>query len=168
MHIRDAMRHDQVPFSQVLKASIERPDQMRAYCPSCRRYQMLHTTRNIQRLPTVLIINASIHSPEARQIWSIPNWLPQEIGLIVNQGQVFCYQGQDLQLHVQRGVYNILVYELVGVVCDINTGDVQSSHPVSVINGEHCVFVGLLLTRQWRYRLGSPVSRTSGICSTTS
>ncbi len=136
MHVRDEMRLAQVPFSQILKASIERPDQMRAYCPSCRRYQQLHTTRNVQRLPTVLMINASIHSQEARQTWAIPNWLPQEIGVIVDQGQVFCYQGQDLQLHVQRGVYNILVYELVGVVCDIAGGDMQTSHPVSVINGE--------------------------------
>jgi len=38
--------------------------------------------------------------------------LPQEIGIIVEQGQFFCYEGQDLKLHLQRGVYNIMYTSL--------------------------------------------------------
>jgi PAB-dependent poly(A)-specific ribonuclease subunit 2 len=134
-------------FSQILKASVERQDQMRGYCPSCRRYQQLHTTRKIQRMPAVLMINSSIHSTEAKQTWAIPNWLPQEIGIIVDQGQFFCYQDQDLKLHVQRGVYNIQIYELVGVVCDIATGENQKSHLVSLINGERLLPARLVANR---------------------
>ena len=124
-----------VSFSQVLKASIERQDHMRGYCPSCKRYQQLHLMRNIQSMPAVFMINADIHSAEAKQIWATPNWLPQEIGIIVDQGQFFCYQDQDLRLHVQRGVYPVQVYELVGVVAEISSGESQKAHLVSLVNG---------------------------------
>ena len=82
------------------------------------------------------MINAAIHSPDHRQLWATPGWLPQEIGIIVVNGQFYCYEGQDLKLHVQRGVYDIMVYELVGVVADINSGENQKSHLVSMINGK--------------------------------
>ncbi|KAF2669854.1 hypothetical protein BT63DRAFT_423829 [Microthyrium microscopicum] len=123
-----------ITFSEVLKASVERQDQMRGWCPSCHRYQQLHTTREIQRVPAVLMLHAAIHSPEATQIWSTPNWLPNEIGIIVEQGQFFCYQGEDLKLHQQRGVYNIQVYELLGVVSEVSSGHNEKPHLVSVIN----------------------------------
>jgi PAB-dependent poly(A)-specific ribonuclease subunit 2 len=91
--------------------------------------------RNIQSMPAVFMINADIHSADAKQIWATPNWLPQEIGIIVDQGQFFCYQDQDLRLHVQRGVYPVQVYELVGVVAEISNGESQKSHLVSLVNG---------------------------------
>jgi PAB-dependent poly(A)-specific ribonuclease subunit 2 len=81
------------------------------------------------------MINSAIASSEARHIWATPDWLPQEIGIIVDQGQFYCYEGQDLALHIQRGVYNVQVYELVGVVADINSGENQKPHLVSLING---------------------------------
>lgn len=83
------------------------------------------------------MINAAIHSPDHKQLWATPGWLPQEIGVIItNQGLVYCYEGSDLKVHLQRGVFDIMVYELVGVVCDINSGENQKSHLVSMINGE--------------------------------
>jgi PAB-dependent poly(A)-specific ribonuclease subunit 2 len=85
------------------------------------------------------VINADIPtgpaSSEARQLWATPDWLPQEIGIIVEQGQFFCYEGQDLQLHLQRAVYPITVYELVGVVADVISGENQKPHLVSLVNG---------------------------------
>ncbi len=43
-------------------------------------------------------------------------WLPEEIGIIVDQaGQVFCFEGEDLRLHVQRAIHKISVYSLVGL-----------------------------------------------------
>ena len=60
----------------------------------------------------------------------------QEIGIVVDQGQFYCYEGQDLNFHLRRGAFNILVYELVGMVADINSGESQKSHLVSMINGE--------------------------------
>jgi PAB-dependent poly(A)-specific ribonuclease subunit 2 len=124
-----------ISFSQVLKASVERQDQLRGWCPSCRRYQQLHSTRQIQAVPNVLMINAAVHSAEAKQIWSSPNWLPSEIGIIVEQGQFYCYQDQDLKLHLQRGVFNIQVYELIGVVAEVISVHKEKPHLVSLVNG---------------------------------
>ena len=130
------MRAPQPTFSQILKASVERQEQTRGWCDRCKRYQQLSTRKSIQSVPAVLTINANVGGNEAKHLWAIPGWLPQEIGVIVEQGQFFCYEGQDLKLHLQRGVYNITVYELIGVVADINSGENQKSHLVSMVNGE--------------------------------
>ncbi|PSK54749.1 hypothetical protein B9Z65_3838 [Elsinoe australis] len=132
-----AKHHQRQPprnFSFILKSSVERQESSRGWCDRCKRYQQLTTKKTIQALPKVLMINVAIHSLDQRQLWSSPNWLPQEIGIIIQNGQFFCYEGTDLQLHLQRGVYNITVYELVGLVADIHSGDNQSSHLVSLIN----------------------------------
>lgn len=116
------------------------------------------------------MINAAIHSPDHKQLWATPGWLPQEIGVIVVNGQFYCYEGQDLKLHLQRGVYDITVYELVGVVADINSGENQKSHLVSMINGElRLIRLGGCLTNniQWQF-LAEKLRHPSGIFSTTS
>jgi PAB-dependent poly(A)-specific ribonuclease subunit 2 len=81
------------------------------------------------------MLNAAITSPEAKQFWSTPGWLPEEIGLIVDQGQFFCFQGDDLKLHLQRGFHRMMVYSLVGLVADIDSGQHQKTHLVSLVNG---------------------------------
>ncbi|KAF2110710.1 ubiquitin carboxyl-terminal hydrolase-domain-containing protein [Lophiotrema nucula] len=121
-------------FSQILKASVERQDQTRGWCNKCNRYQQMVQRKTIQSIPTVLMLNAAIQSAEAKLLWSIPNWLPPEIGIIVEQGQFYCFEGQDLALHLQRGVYNIMVYELIGIVADIHSGEHQKPHLVATIN----------------------------------
>lgn len=157
-------------FSQILKQSVERQDQTRGWCDRCKRYQQLSTRKTIQSIPKVMMINAAIHSPDHKQLWAIPGWLPQEIGVIVSGGQFFCYEGQDLKLHLQRGVFDIVVYELVGVVCDISSGENQKSHLVSMINGEsdkNVVLAAAKLTsfsrdfkqRAYKYSELAPVQR---------
>ena len=132
--LKNHMRIPRPSFSQILKASVERQDQTRGWCDRCKRYQQLSARKSIQGVPAVLMINTAIHGSDAKQLWSIPKWLPQEIGIIVDQGQFFCYEGQDLKLHLQRGVFNIVVYELVGLVADINSEESSKSHLVSMIN----------------------------------
>ena len=126
--------HKRPTFSQILKASVERQDQTRGWCNNCKRYQQMVQRKTIQAVPGVLMLNAAIQSHEAKLLWSTPNWLPQEIGIIVDQGQFYCFEGQDLKLHLQRGAYNIMVYELIGVVADINSGEHQKPHLVATIN----------------------------------
>ncbi|KAF9632784.1 hypothetical protein BFW01_g3647 [Lasiodiplodia theobromae] len=132
--MKNPMRASRPTFSQILKASVERQDQNRGWCDRCKRYQQLAARKTIQNIPPILMINAAIHSHEAKQLWATPNWLPEKIGIIVNQGQFFCYEGQDLEHHLRRNFYDIQVYELIGVVADINSGENQKSHLVSVIN----------------------------------
>ena len=81
------------------------------------------------------MLNAAINSPEAKQFWTIPGWLPEEIGIIIDQGQIYCYQGDDLKLHIQRGIHSITVYSLIGVAASIATGMLKS-HLVSLVNGK--------------------------------
>ena len=134
---KHVMKNTRIPrptFSQILKASVERQDQTRGWCTKCNRYQQMVQRKTIQSVPGVLMLNAAIQSHEAKLLWSMPNWLPQEVGIIVDQGQFFCFEGQDLKLHLQRGVHQIMVYELVGIVADINSGEHQKPHLVATIN----------------------------------
>jgi PAB-dependent poly(A)-specific ribonuclease subunit 2 len=134
---KHVMKNTRIPrptFSQILKASVERQDQTRGWCTKCNRYQQMVQRKTIQSVPGVLMLNAAIQTHESKQLWSTPNWLPQEIGIIVDEGQFYCFEGQDLKLHLQRGVHHITVYELIGVVSDINSGDQQKTHLVATIN----------------------------------
>lgn len=126
-------------FCQILKISVERESTGRGWCSRCQRYQNLATRKTIHSVPPVLMLNAAITTPDAKQLWSTPGWLPEEIGVIVDQGQFFCYQGDDLKLHLQRGVHNMVVYSLVGLAADIDSGQHQKSHLVSLVNGK-CPF----------------------------
>ena len=123
-------------FSHVLKSSIERETTSRGWCNRCNRYQSLATKKTIHSAPAVLMINAAINSPEAKALWAIPGWLPEEIGVIINDGQFFCFQGEEINIHLKRGTHNITVYSLIGLVAEIDSGQHQKSHLVSLINGK--------------------------------
>lgn len=82
------------------------------------------------------MINAALKTAEAKQYWSVPGWLPESIGVIVDNGKFFCFEGEDLRLHLQKGMHVVKVYDLVGIVADVNSGEHQKSHLVSVINGK--------------------------------
>jgi PAB-dependent poly(A)-specific ribonuclease subunit 2 len=134
---KHVMKNTRIPrpsFSQILKASVERQDQTRGWCTKCNRYQQMVQRKTVQSVPGVLMLNAAIQSHEAKVLWSTPNWLPQEIGIIVDQGQFYCFEGQDITLHLQRGTFDIMVYELVGIVADINSGEHQKPHLVATVN----------------------------------
>ncbi|KAL2069699.1 hypothetical protein VTL71DRAFT_14378 [Oculimacula yallundae] len=134
--VRNARAH-KPSFSQILKASVERETTSRGWCSRCQRYQSLATKKTVHGVPAVLMLNAAVNSPEAKQFWAIPGWLPEEIGIIIDQGQFFCYQGDDLKLHIQRGMHNITVYSLVGVAAEIMSGVNQKAHLVSLVNVAH-------------------------------
>lgn len=115
---------------------MERETTSRGWCSRCQRYQSLATRKTIHSVPAVLMLNAAIGASDAKQFWATPGWLPEEIGVIVDQGQFFCYQGEDLKLHLQRGIHNITVYSLIGLAADIDSGQNQKSHLVSLVNGK--------------------------------
>ena len=131
--VRNA-RPPKLTFSQILKSSVERETTTRGWCSRCQRYQSLATRKTIRSVPLVLVLNAAINSAEARQFWSIPGWLPNEIGVILDAGQFFCYEGEDLRLHLQRGIHPVTVYSLIGLAAEIDSGQHQKSHLVSLVN----------------------------------
>ncbi|KAK8922062.1 PAN2-PAN3 deadenylation complex catalytic subunit PAN2 [Metarhizium anisopliae] len=125
-----------VTFSQVLKSSVERETTSKGWCGRCQRYQTIATRKTIHNIPAVLMLNTAITSHDHRMLWSTPGWLPEEIGIIVEQGQFFCYEGEDLKLHLQRGIHNITVYSLIGMATNIEGGQTQKPHLVSMVNGK--------------------------------
>ncbi|KAI0467541.1 PAB-dependent poly(A)-specific ribonuclease subunit PAN2 [Xylaria cf. heliscus] len=124
-------------FSQVLKMSVERETTNKGWCNICHRYQTLATRKTIHEIPSVLMLTAAIHSTEHRHLWATPGWLPEEIGIIVDNGNFFCYEGEDLKLHLQRGIHNITVYSLTGLAVNIDGGKQQQSHLVAMANIAH-------------------------------
>ncbi|ORY62658.1 exonuclease [Pseudomassariella vexata] len=126
-------------FSQVLKKSVERDMNSKGWCQTCHKYQTLGTKKNIQKIPAVLTLLAAVQNDDHRRIWATPGWLPEEIGVIVNNGQFFCYEGDELKYQLQRGYYEIAVYSLTGVAVNIETGHSASkgSHLVAMANVAH-------------------------------
>lgn len=125
-------------FSQVLKTSVERETTSKGWCSRCQRYQTLQTRKTIHNIPAVLALNAAVQTQEHRRLWATPGWLPEEIGVIVDHtGQFFCYEGEDLKLHLQRGMHRVKVYSLVGVVVNVEGGEQGArGHLVGMVNGE--------------------------------
>ncbi|KFY21179.1 hypothetical protein V491_03098, partial [Pseudogymnoascus sp. VKM F-3775] len=102
----------------------------------CRSRRSLSRALSVRRLAAAGVAAASAIS-RLRRLWGTPGWLPDEIGVIIEQGQFFCYEGEDLKLHLQRGIHNITVYSLIGVAADVDSGQHQKSHLVSVVNVAH-------------------------------
>lgn len=115
---------------------MEREITSRGWCNRCNRYQSLTTKKTIHSIPAILILNAAIVNSEAISLWTTPGWIPEEIGIVIDQGRIFCFQGNDLNSHLQRGVHNITIYSLIGFAAEIITGPDQVSHLVSFINGK--------------------------------
>lgn len=128
-------RGPKTTFSQVLKSSVEWETTARGWCNHCLRYLPISTRKTIHSVPAVLTLNTTITNEDHKAIWSTPGWLPEEIGIIVEQGQFFCYEGEDLKLHLQRGIHNITVYSLVGMVLNIESKQIQKPHLVAMVNG---------------------------------
>ncbi|KAF3054959.1 PAB-dependent poly(A)-specific ribonuclease subunit PAN2 [Daldinia childiae] len=106
------------------------------------RYLLRQMTQNYN----LMIQNPHSHSTESprpgaleehRRLWATPGWLPEEIGVIVDNGQFFCFEGEDLKLHLQRGIHNISVYSLTGLAVNIEGGQQQRSHLVAMANIAH-------------------------------
>ncbi|AEO64295.1 uncharacterized protein THITE_2110294 [Thermothielavioides terrestris NRRL 8126] len=130
-------RATKTTFSQVLKMGVERETSSKGWCSRCQRYQNLQMRKTIHSVPAVLAVNAAVSTAEHRRLWATPGWLPEEIGIIVDQGQFFCFEGEDLKLHLQRGIHNITVYSLIGMVVNIESNAPQKTHLVGMINVAH-------------------------------
>lgn len=84
-----------------------------------------------------MIFNSGLDkSLESKQLWAIPGWLPEEIGIYVEDGKIVCFEGENLQkLQKTQHQRSIAVYQLVGMVADISNGERERSHLVSLVDG---------------------------------
>ncbi|OJJ64487.1 hypothetical protein ASPSYDRAFT_84494 [Aspergillus sydowii CBS 593.65] len=132
--IKQARRNPAFRFSNILRASIEREAQNRGWCNYCRRYQQVAMRKTVHRMPLVLMINTAVNNPICRRLWTIPGWLPEEIGIVVEGGQILCFEGEDLRLRIQGKMPGLIVYDLVGLVAEIDIPEHQKAHLVSFVN----------------------------------
>jgi len=123
-------------FSSILKATIEKENKSRGWCNKCRRYQPLSTRKTIQHLPFVLMLNAALINPAMKTFWETPGWLPAEVGVLIQNRAVYCFEGADLQNQLRNRPQQLVVYELVGFVAEIDMSDRQQPHLVSMVNVE--------------------------------
>ncbi|KAL1979457.1 hypothetical protein VTN96DRAFT_5731 [Rasamsonia emersonii] len=134
LDVKHARRNPAFKFSSILKSSIERETQNRGWCNHCRRYQQVAIRKTIHHMPPVVMLNAALNNPHYRQLWATPGWLPEEVGIVVDNGQVQCFEGEDLRTRVQNGTPGLTVYELVGLVAEIDITEHHKPHLVSFIN----------------------------------
>lgn len=121
-------------FSSILKATMEREVKHRGFCNKCRRYQQLATRKSIQHLPFVLMLNTALSNPTMQSLWETPGWLPAEIGIMMQNRGIYVFEGTELATQLRNKGSNIIVYELVGFVADIDTTERQQPHLVSLVN----------------------------------
>ncbi|KAL8941516.1 MAG: hypothetical protein Q9216_002198 [Gyalolechia sp. 2 TL-2023] len=135
-NLNPRMRSSTPAFSRVLKDSFERDNNQRMWCDRCRRYQLVQSWETVQNVPPVLMINTGLNKQtDGRQLWSIPGWLPEKIGIGIDKGRVLCLEGEALRVSQRnRQARPLIVYDLVGLVADVNSGEHQKSHMVSLIN----------------------------------
>ncbi|RKF78846.1 PAN2-PAN3 deadenylation complex catalytic subunit PAN2 [Golovinomyces cichoracearum] len=139
------VKKQKATFSDILKSSIEREITSRGWCNRCNRYQSLATKKTIHSIPAILMLNAAIAGSEAKSLWATPGWVPEEIGITIDQGLLFCFQGNDLKLHLQRGIKDMTTYSLIGIAAEINSGQNQTPHLVSLINGINPLIASILI-----------------------
>ncbi|KAF7719834.1 PAN2-PAN3 deadenylation complex catalytic subunit PAN2 [Penicillium ucsense] len=132
--IKHARRNPAFRFSSILRASIERETQNRGWCNYCRRYQQVMIRKTVHRMPLILILNTALTNPACRRLWSIPGWLPDAVGVSIDNGQVMCFEGDELRAREQSNTPGLVIYDLVGLVAEIDIPEHQKAHLVSFIN----------------------------------
>ena len=134
-HLPGRSRSTQHRFTDILSKTFSSYTSCRGYCRSCRRHPNLTQRRTFINLPPVISIDASLErgAKSNSQYWAQPGWLQDEIGCAINHtGDIVCYEGERLEQ--VRHNNNVFVYDLVGIVADINSTQGQKSHLVSFIN----------------------------------
>jgi hypothetical protein len=159
-----------------VRQSIQVETTHKGWCDRCKRYQNQHTRKSITKLPDVLTFNATTsdkNSTISKDYWSTPGWLPDEIGLTLNNKLLNVWQGEDLKKVAKRSndQADLKIYELVGFVAEVKDEDERKKHMVAFVNGKGMTYrQGEALTNSPQYRSLQRSGRKSatGIYSTTS
>ena len=124
-------------FSALVKQSIQMDTVQKGWCDKCQRYQQQAMRKLVRRLPKIMMFNATTNEKSQtyiREHWSTPGWLPDEIGVLVANGQLSVYQGEDLRIMKER-CENLVTFDLVGFVAEIKPEEKRNTHLISFVNG---------------------------------
>ncbi|PUU76126.1 ubiquitin carboxyl-terminal hydrolase-domain-containing protein [Tuber borchii] len=123
-------------FSSLVKQSIQMDTVQKGWCDKCQRYQQQAMRKLVRRLPKIMMFNATTNEKSQtyiREHWSTPGWLPDEIGVLVANGQLSVYQGEDLKIMKER-CENLVIFDLVGFVAEIKPEEKRNTHLISFVN----------------------------------
>ncbi|KAL8628273.1 hypothetical protein Q9189_006045 [Teloschistes chrysophthalmus] len=131
LRMNPRMRNSTPAFSRILQDSFDGENRQRMWCDRERRYQPLDRWETTQNVPAILMINTGLNKQvEARQLWSVPGWLPDRIGIVIEKGRLLCLEGEALRVSQRsRQSRPLVVYDLVGLVADVSSVALSSRNP---------------------------------------
>lgn len=126
-------------FASIFKASIARENVTRSICPSCRQTTSARVRRQLtgSALPSVLTVNASIHTPDHMQAWVDPplqtgqpkRFLSPQIAVSLLGDEVVTVEPGEVPAQ------GLLTYELCAIVVQIQSAE-DPAHLVSLVKGK--------------------------------
>ncbi|KAI8384404.1 ubiquitin carboxyl-terminal hydrolase-domain-containing protein [Radiomyces spectabilis] len=128
-------------FTSILKASMYRENQTKAWCPSCHSYQPTTTKKIIQGLPGVLLINSGASNHAEAAMWPAnkpSSWLPERFGIHINGSELVIKalpRGKDIPAEFKGSPETCAIYELSSTILQIQAEE-ELPHLVAQIRGE--------------------------------
>ncbi|KAG0174836.1 poly(A)-specific ribonuclease [Apophysomyces sp. BC1015] len=149
-------------FTSVLKASMYREGQTKAWCPNCHQYQPTTTKKLIQGLPAVMLINSGAANSDEAAIWrqngpnspknsqqpatddsdngeAAPNtrasWLPERFGIHINGSDLVIKVlplGKEIPAEFKESPETCAIYELSATIMQAQA-DEELPHLVAQI-----------------------------------
>ncbi|KAI9313283.1 ubiquitin carboxyl-terminal hydrolase-domain-containing protein [Dichotomocladium elegans] len=149
-------------FTSILKGSMYRENQTKAWCVNCRQYQLMSVKKAIQSLPSVLLINSGAFKTEDTAVWrqNGPNmpkkqgattvegqensdidssmqssWVPERFGIHINGAEIVLKalpRGKEIPAEFKDSPKTCAIYELTSTILQINT-DEELPHLVAQV-----------------------------------
>ena len=126
-------------FASIFKASIARENVTRSICPSCKQTTSARVRRQLtgSALPSVLTVNASIHTPDHMQAWVDPplqtgqpkRFLSPQIAVSLLGDEVVTVEPGEVPAQ------GLLTYELCAIVVQIQSAE-DPAHLISLVKGK--------------------------------
>ena len=113
-------------FTSVLQQSLNKETFLKAWCPSCKKYERMTQMRVLKAAPKILNLNANVMDQEDKDIWVTAgsSWLPKRVGLNVSEEALSVLNLDDSDT-VPEGYFE---YELTVRHLSIILSSVVSSH----------------------------------------
>ncbi|RKP08198.1 ubiquitin carboxyl-terminal hydrolase-domain-containing protein [Thamnocephalis sphaerospora] len=116
------------PFTDILRSSLTRESQTRAWCDRCRQYQPTIQHKRLRGLPVILNINSALYKREDRSHWcshgaadQSHRWLPKRLFIgLQKDGELDVRDAGDSALEPDEALYNqYAIFELSAVISQI-------------------------------------------------
>lgn len=149
-------------FTSILKASMYRENQTKAWCTNCHQYQPTTTKKIICGLPGVMLVNSGAANSDEAMIWrqngpnspkntaqetdndyedtatSLSSWLPERFGIYINGTELVIKAlpvGKEIPPEFKGSPETCAVYELSSSILQVQAEE-EATHLVSQIKSK--------------------------------